>query len=162
MNKWIWTFVVLAAFLDVSFCYKCQDSMLDWESNPFARWAFRSWGIPGVVLYRIFWLTFALGMSCTRTRWSWLVAPAWGAAHAYLLVTLLLAGPYVGALQASTCPQDSLAADTRPSDTSSAMSVVYCQEKTPAWGKQVLKSQLMTNDLGAPAATSSVICSSRD
>src|SRR5215467_13577434 len=117
MNKWIWTFVVLAAFLDVSFSIKCQDSMLDWESNPFARWTFRSWGIPGVVVYRAFWLTFALGMSCTRIRWSWLIAPAWGAAHAYLLVTLLLVGPYVGTLQASSNPQDVVPAATSSSDT---------------------------------------------
>jgi hypothetical protein len=117
MNKWIWTFVVLAAFLDVSFCYKCQESMLDWESNPFARWTFRSWGIPGVVLYRAFWLTFALGMSWTKTRWSWLVAPAWGAAHVYLLVTLLLAGPYVGTLQAATYLPDRAPATASSSDT---------------------------------------------
>jgi hypothetical protein len=98
MNKWIWTFVLLAACLDVEFCYKCRDSMLDWESNPVARWTYRSGGIAGVVAFRAFLLAFALGMSCTRTRWSRLVAPVWGAGHAYLLATLLLVCPYTGTL----------------------------------------------------------------
>jgi len=101
MNKWIWTFVVSAACLDVCFCYQCQSSMLDWESNPVACWAFRSWGITGVVLFRASLLAFAVLMSRTKTRWSWLVAPTWGVAHAYLLVTLLVAGPYVSTLRPS-------------------------------------------------------------
>jgi hypothetical protein len=100
MNKWIWIFVVLVACLDVEFFYQCQDSMLDWESNPVARWTFRSSGMPGIVVYRMFLLVFALAMSCTRTRWSRLVAPVWGAGHAYLLATLLLASPYLGTFRA--------------------------------------------------------------
>jgi hypothetical protein len=99
MKKWIWAFVLLVACLDVEFCYKCRDSMPDWESNPVARWTFRSCGIPGVFGYRFSLLLFAVGMSWTRTRWSRLVAPVWGIGHAYLLVTLFLTGPYVGALQ---------------------------------------------------------------
>jgi hypothetical protein len=102
MNKYIWTFVGLAACLDVCFCYELRDSMLEWESNPLARWAFRSQGLSGVIVYRIFWLAFAVAMSRTRTSWSWLVAPTWGVAHAYLLVTLLLVGPYVSTLRAGT------------------------------------------------------------
>jgi hypothetical protein len=101
MKKWIWTFVALVACLDVEFFYRCQDSMLDWESNPVARWMFGSCGLPGIVLYRVSLLAFAVVMSCTRTRWSWLVAPVWGSGHAYLLVTLFLTGPYIGALRAT-------------------------------------------------------------
>jgi len=112
MNKWIWGFVVSVACLDIGFCYKCQDSMLDWESNPVARWTFRSGGISGVVAFRALVLLFAVGMSCTTTRWSRLVAPIWGAGHAYLLMTLLLAGPYIGTLRAASTFQLPVRAET--------------------------------------------------
>jgi hypothetical protein len=102
MNKWIWGFVVSVACLDIGFSYNCQDSMLDWESNPVARWTFQSGGITGVVAFRALILLFAVGMSCTTTRWSRLVAPIWGAGHAYLLMTLLMAGPYIGTLRTAS------------------------------------------------------------
>jgi hypothetical protein len=106
MKKWIWTFVVCAAGLDVCFSYVCRDSMLEWESNPVARWAFQSYGLEGVILYRVLLLAFAMAMGFTKTRFSWLVAPTWGAGHAYLLVTLLAVGPYVSVLRTGSC-QDS-------------------------------------------------------
>jgi hypothetical protein len=112
MNRWIWTFVVLAACLDVGFCYECRDSMLEWESNPLARGAFRTCGLAGVVLYRAFWLAFAFALSRTHTRLSWLIAPTWGAAHAYLMVTLLIAGPYVAALRTTDTAHSPMQAET--------------------------------------------------
>jgi uncharacterized protein YjbJ (UPF0337 family) len=99
MNKWIWTFTVLTAFVDVCIPYRCQTTMLEWESNPLACLMLQSHGFAGVILFRVALLAFAMTMGCVKTRLSWLVAPTWGAAHAYLLLTLLVLGPQLTILQ---------------------------------------------------------------
>jgi hypothetical protein len=104
MKKWIWTFTVLTAFADVCISFKCRDTMIEWESNHLARLMLQSYGLAGVVFFRLLLLAFAAAMSCTKTRLSWLVAPTWGLAHAYLLATLLVLGPQLTVLRIGNPP----------------------------------------------------------
>jgi hypothetical protein len=104
MKKWIWTFTVLMAFADVCISYKCRDTMIEWETNHLVSLMLQSYGFAAVILFRVLLLAFAAAMSCTKTRLSWLVAPTWGVAHAYLLVTLLVLGPELTVLRMGNPP----------------------------------------------------------
>lgn len=99
MNKRIWMFTVLAAFIDLCISYRCRGTMSEWEANPVALLMLRSHGFAAVILFRIALLAFAMTMSCAKARLSWLVAPTWAAGHAYLLVTLVALGPQLSVLE---------------------------------------------------------------
>jgi|SRR5262245_24761582 len=94
MKRCIWAFILGVAVLDVSFTWKCRDSVKEWECNPVASQLMERGGTTAVILYRALWLAFAACMATTKTRISALITPVWCLGHLYLLLVLLQALPW--------------------------------------------------------------------
>ena len=88
MNKCIWTFILVVAVADVYFSWSCRASVLEWEANPVAFFAFRQTGIWGAIALRVSTLSYAAVMARLRSRCGWLITPVCGTAHLYLLAAL--------------------------------------------------------------------------
>lgn len=98
MKKYIWIFILTVAVADAYFSWSCRTSFLEWEANPVASFACRQTGIWGVLVLRALTLGYAALMASFRSRCGWLIAPACGMAHLYLLTVLAGCYRHLGAL----------------------------------------------------------------